>query len=122
MARKSPRALDTVTLFSRAQPVVAGPDHGPDPNQDLGGQRHAGLTEIDAGNVARLGQAWVFCLLPADGSARPQLVNAQAVPIVAGPTMDKSASYGRVVALDAATGAENGVMSLPTTIGRRCAG
>jgi quinoprotein glucose dehydrogenase len=82
-------------------------------NQDAGGQRHSALTQINAGNVARLKEAWVYHMKPADGSGGTRLVTAETIPLVIGATMYVSTPYGRVVALNAATGAERWNFTLP---------
>lgn len=94
-------------------PVLAGPTDWPSSNQGADGQRHSGLAEIDAGNVARVREAWVYHMKPADGSGGTRLVNGQTVPLVIGAVMYVSTPYGRVVALDGATGAEKWNFTLP---------
>ena len=82
-------------------------------NQDPGGQRHSTLTQINSGNVAGLKEAWVYHMKPADGSGGSRLVTAETIPLVIGGTMYVSTPYGRVVALDGATGAEKWNFTLP---------
>ena len=89
------------------------PGDWPSSNNDAGGQRHSPLSQINAGNVGRLKEAWVYHMKPADGSGGTRLVTAETVPLVIGATMYISTPYGRVVALDGATGREKWVYALP---------
>jgi quinohemoprotein ethanol dehydrogenase len=66
--------------------------------RDAGGSYHSPLKDIDAGNVARLGFAWEYKL----GTRR----GLEATPIVVDGTLYVSGNFGRVYAVDAATGSE----------------
>jgi len=75
---------------------------------DYAGTAYSTLTQIDAGNVASLTQAWTYSLQPtvpaaAGGRGGVAGVNSEATPIVIGGVMYLPAA-DRVVALDAATG------------------
>jgi len=72
-------------------------DDWPFTGGDVGGSHFSRLTDIDAGNVARLGLAWSYDL----NSNRVQ----EATPVVVDGVMYTSGNLGRVYALDAATGA-----------------
>ena len=72
-------------------------DDWPFTGGDVGGSHFSRLTDIDAGNVARLGLAWAHDL----GTNRVQ----EATPVVVDGVMYTSGNLGRVYALDAATGA-----------------
>ncbi|RJG54521.1 PQQ-dependent dehydrogenase, methanol/ethanol family [Sphingobium terrigena] len=72
-------------------------DDWPFTGGDVGGSHFSRLTDIDAGNVARLGLAWSHDL----GTNRVQ----EATPVVVDGVMYTSGNLGRVYALDAATGA-----------------
>jgi alcohol dehydrogenase (cytochrome c)/quinohemoprotein ethanol dehydrogenase len=72
-------------------------------------QRFSPLDQIDTANVGRLGLAWSYDL----GSKRGQ----ESTPLVVDGTMYVSAAWGRVVALDAATGAQKWVFE-PQVPGR----
>lgn len=111
-----------------AQGSSAAPANGdwPSYGRDPGGARHSPLTSIKPTNVADLRLAWVYHMRPssvttegapvADG-VRPRNVTgfaaSQATPLVVGGVMYLSTPYGRVVALDAATGQERWVYTLP---------
>ncbi|WP_293974334.1 PQQ-binding-like beta-propeller repeat protein [Sphingomonas sp.] len=88
--------------------------------------RHSPLKEITPGNVATLREAWTYHMRPsgANGeaigtpdSAGPQMRTgfsaSEATPLVVGGVMYLATPYRRVVALDAATGRERWVYSLP---------
>lgn len=72
-------------------------DDWPFTGGDVDGSHFSRLTDIDAGNVARLGLAWSHDL----GTNRVQ----EATPVVVDGVMYTSGNLGRVYALDAATGA-----------------
>lgn len=72
-------------------------DDWPFTGGDVGGSHFSRLTDIDAGNIARLGLAWSHDL----GTNRVQ----EATPVVVDGVMYTSGNLGRVYALDAATGA-----------------
>lgn len=72
-------------------------DDWPFTGGDVGSSHFSRLTDIDAGNVARLGLAWSHDL----GTNRVQ----EATPVVVDGVMYTSGNLGRVYALDAATGA-----------------
>lgn len=108
-----PVKIIAMAVLASAAPASAGPTDWPTSNQGLAGQRHSGLAEIDAGNVTKLREAWVYHMKPADGSAGTRLVTAETVPLIIGGTMFVSTPYGRVVALDGATGTEKWTFTLP---------
>lgn len=66
------------------------------PGGDIGKTFYSRLTDIDAGNVGRLGFAWEF----QTGTNRVM----EATPVVVGGTMYAAGPLGRVWALDAASG------------------
>ena len=77
------------------------------------GDRHSPLTQIAPANVARLQVAWRY----STGEARrPEAertrVSFEATPLVHRDVMYLSTPFGRVIALDAATGAERWVRDL----------
>jgi len=71
------------------------------PGRDGRGTYYSPLTDINAGNVDRLGFAWEYSL----GSRR----GLEATPVVVDGAMYFSGNFGRVYALDAATGREKWV-------------
>jgi alcohol dehydrogenase (cytochrome c)/quinohemoprotein ethanol dehydrogenase len=72
-------------------------------NGNYSEQRYSALEQIDTGNVAELGLAWSYDL----GTRRGQ----EATPLVVDGTMFVTAAWGKVVALDAASGAEKWVFT-----------
>ena len=66
--------------------------------RDFAGSYHSPLRDINDGNIARLGFAWQYEL--------PTRRGLQASPIVVDGMMFTSGNWGRVYALDAATGRE----------------
>ena len=105
--------LAVVTAMVSVVPAHAGPADWPSTNKEPDGQRFSPLAEINAGNVGRLREAWVYHMKPADGSGGTRLVTTETVPLVVGDTMFVSTPYGRVVALDSATGKEKWNVTLP---------
>ena len=99
-------ATSALAALTLAFGALAAPGDWPGANMDPGGQRHSSLTRITADNVAGLKEAWVYHMKPEDGSGGTRLVTAETVPLVIDGTMYISTPYGRVVALDAATGVE----------------
>jgi quinoprotein glucose dehydrogenase len=80
-------------------------------NYDQSANRYSPLSQITAGNVATLEQAWSFHLKPAGYTGR--LRQDEAIPIVIGTTMYLASPYGAIIALDATTGAEKWRLELP---------
>ena len=84
------------------QRMVAAPATGavnwPRPGGDAGKSHFSPLTDINPGNVGRLGLAWTYDL----GTGRVQ----EATPVVIDGVMYTAGNLGRVYALDAATGRE----------------
>jgi quinoprotein glucose dehydrogenase len=74
--------------------------------RDPGGSRHSPLTQITRDNVGRLAQAWVYRHgepVPAPGREGPAF---EATPLVVGELLYFTSPSGRVIALDAESGAE----------------
>ena len=105
--------MGTLTLVATVTPALASPTDWPTSHQDSGAQRFSSLAEINADNVGQVREAWVYHMKPADGSAGSRLVTAETVPLVIGNTMYISTPYGRVVALNSATGVEKWNFTLP---------
>lgn len=103
--------------------AVAAPAPGDWPNvgRDQGGQRHSPLTQISPTNVGQLKEAWVYHMQTdaaksaAAGrrSGAAGLRVSESIPLVIGGTMYLGTPYGRVVALEAATGKEKWVFEIP---------
>jgi quinoprotein glucose dehydrogenase len=77
---------------------------------DVLGGRHSRLTQIDTANVARLAVAWTYHtgeLAPAVETRRPR--SLEATPIVVEGVMYLITPMGRIIALDAETGAQRWV-------------
>src|SRR4029078_3299084 len=79
---------------------AAAPSDFPYPRGDAGATRSSPLTQINAKNVSRLKQVWRYDLKPDS--------EVQNTPIMVGGVLYGVGS-GKVVALDAATGAEKWV-------------
>ena len=93
---------------------------------DKGAQRHSPLTQITPANVAGLKQAWVYHMKPPELEAapdanavraaaeegvappppKPRFFTSEMTPLVVAGRMYISTPYGRIAALDAATGKE----------------
>jgi quinohemoprotein ethanol dehydrogenase len=79
--------------------LAAGePDQWLTPGRDPNGTYFSPLTDVNAGNVAQLGFAWDYRL----GTGR----GLEGTPLVVDGVMYASGNFGRVYALDAATGRE----------------
>ncbi len=99
-------------LLGLAAAALGGPAFGeagasadwPGVGNDPGRMRYSALDRIDRDNVARLRPAWTFHTgeLAADGSGK----TIECTPIVVDGTMYISTALLKVIALDAATGAE----------------
>lgn len=75
--------------------------------RDAGGSRYSPLAEINRNNVSRLKVAWTYRTGAADVETRLKNKAAfEATPIMADGTLYLSTPYGRVIALDPATGAK----------------
>ncbi len=99
---------------ARAAPGDVAPGDWPGSGRDLGAERYVPLTEITPGNVDKLRVAWTYHMKPGTpmaASSRWQL--SEAIPLVVAGTMYLPTPYGRVVALEASTGAERWVFTLP---------
>jgi quinohemoprotein ethanol dehydrogenase len=82
-----------------AERLAAGePDQWLTPGRDADGTFYSPLQDINAGNVGKLGFAWDYHL----GTNRGQ----QSTPLVIDGVMYATSNFGRVYALDAASGKE----------------
>ncbi|MGD0502529.1 MAG: PQQ-dependent dehydrogenase, methanol/ethanol family [Steroidobacteraceae bacterium] len=93
-AAAPPQAADV----SAARLAAADPDQWFTPGRDANGTFYSPLKDIDAGNVGELGFAWDYHL----GTRRGQ----ESTPLVIDGVMYATSNFGRVYALDAATGRE----------------
>ncbi|HUO20980.1 MAG TPA: PQQ-binding-like beta-propeller repeat protein [Caulobacteraceae bacterium] len=99
---------------------------------DPGATRYSPLSEITPANVDRLQPAWIYHMqpqgaaldapqaqagdappTPAPQAGAPRLLGWEATPIVVAGTLYVGTPYGRVVALDAQTGAARWSVALP---------
>ena len=87
---------NTASSTSSAALSGGGGDDWATPGGDIGKTHHSRLTDINAGNVARLGLAWSYDMVTNRG--------IEATPVVVDGVMITSGVAGRVYALDAATG------------------
>jgi len=99
------------TIAYLAAPLSLAQDW-PSYGGDNGSSKYSPLDQIDASNVSRLQQAWSWDSVDnetvaanlAAGNARTVPADYKATPIVIDGTMYVSTSFGRVLALNAATG------------------
>lgn len=70
------------------------------------GQRYSALSEITPGNIDRLEVAWVFHTGDMAGPDDPEETTFEVTPLKVGDTLYLCTPHSRVIALDAATGAE----------------
>src|ERR1700689_4631329 len=94
LAAAQPKAGDR----EAARLAAADPDQWFTPGRDAAGPYYSPLEDIDAGNVGKLGFAWDYRL----GTSRGQ----EPTPLVIDGVMYATSNFGRVYALDAATGKE----------------
>ncbi len=102
-------AFAVLGLLLAALPSLA--EDWPTYGHDYGDTRHSPLAQITPGNVAALKPAWRFHMRPAD--AIRGFASSEDTPIVVKGVMYVSTPYGRVVALDAATGQERWAYQVP---------
>jgi len=116
-------AMQADAQSRRAPAGVDWPSYGRDP----GGRRYSPLTQITPANVDRLKVAWTYHMRPGQpvggaaaanpetdmGRPRSRFITSEATPIVVKGVMYLPTPYGRVVALDADTGGERWVYTLP---------
>ncbi len=99
------------TLICLAAPLSLAQDW-PSYGGDNGSSKYSPLDQINASNVSQLRQAWSWDSVDNDtvaaniaaGNARTVPADYKATPIVIDGTMYVSTSFGRVVAIDAASG------------------
>lgn len=91
-------AFSAITFAACADVTEKGSKEWPSSGYDYTNQRMSPLTQINTGNIQKLGLAWQF----KTGVA----ASFQATPIVTGGVMYVSLPYNHVVALDARTGKE----------------
>jgi quinoprotein glucose dehydrogenase len=85
-------------LLSRAAVAQDWPAYGNDP----AGTRYSPLSQINAGNVARLAQAWAYDTRPSPAAKAARV--SQATPLVIGGVMYLVTAHQSLVALDPETG------------------
>ncbi len=101
-------AIGALAWATAASPQPAPADTGfPAYGGSLGGGSFSPLRQIDAASVGRLEKAWTFRTgETGPGQTTNPRLTFEATPVVVGDTMFVSTAYGRVFALDAATGRE----------------
>ncbi|UVO53122.1 pyrroloquinoline quinone-dependent dehydrogenase [Sphingomonas sp. SUN039] len=122
------RVLLPICLSLLSGAAVAAPGDWPTYGHDKGGQRFSPLAQITPANVAQLSAAWVYHMKPpAEPVAAPTATDtvqraaeavgpptrrrsrfsgSQATPLIVDGKLFLTTPYGRVVALDPATGKE----------------
>ncbi len=99
-------------LHAETYPVATGDWSGP--NRDLGAQRYSPLTQIKPETVDKLRVAWTYHLKAGTEMASSRrFLLSEDIPLVISGIMYVASPYGRIVALDAATGAEKWVYPIP---------
>src|SRR5690348_16577782 len=89
-------------LRADAPRVDEWPTYGNDP----GGTRYSPLSQIDRATVTQLRMAWTYRTGEAGGAPPYAHIAFEATPLMVDGTLYLSTPYNRVIALDAATGAE----------------
>jgi len=118
---RTSRALALTACLTLAAPLLAAaPGDWQDYGRDGGNARFSPLREVTPANVGKLRQAWVYHMRPAGYKVEtfpglPETMRkrfatgfspSEATPLVVKGVMYIPTPYGRVVALDAATGKE----------------
>jgi quinoprotein glucose dehydrogenase len=103
--------LAAICLALPALPSFA--EDWPTYGHDYGDSRHSPLAQITPANVGGLKPAWTYHMRPPD-SVRG-FASSEDTPIVMKDTMYVSTPYGRVVALDGATGKERWAYEVPNS-------
>ncbi|WP_337173336.1 pyrroloquinoline quinone-dependent dehydrogenase [Paludisphaera sp.] len=104
MRRLFPLVLATVGLGATAFGESAGTVDWPGVGNDPGCARHSPLDQINRENVARLEPAWTYHTGELDANGLGKTI--ECTPVVVDGVMYITTAYLKVVALDAATGAE----------------
>jgi quinoprotein glucose dehydrogenase len=99
------------TMLMASPGFAATASDWPTYGHDYGDSRYSPLAQITPANVARLKPAWTFHMRPADYTRG--FASSENTPIVIKDVMYVSTPYGRVVALDAATGKERWAYQVP---------
>jgi quinohemoprotein ethanol dehydrogenase len=100
-APPAPTVIQGNVTAARLAAADAEPGEWFTPGRDGRGSYHSPLADINAGNVGQLGFAWEYQL----GTRR----GLEATPVVVDGVMYVSGNFGRVYAIDAATGRERWV-------------
>lgn len=130
-------SLALVAALATAGSALARPGDWPNVHNDPGAMRHSPLTQITPANVGRLKVAWTYNMQTAEARAAAEAAQkaqglngtggqqprgrqsptglrpSESIPLVIGDTMYFGTPYGRIVALDAATGREKWVFVIP---------
>lgn len=97
-------ALLALVACRPALAAQAGSADWPAYGHDAGGTRFSPTTQITRDNVARLEIAWVY--RTGDYAIGPGATRFEATPLLVDGTLFVSTPFGRVIALDPATGVE----------------
>lgn len=135
--RLSRVSLALLVALAAGGSALARPGDWPNVHNDPGAMRHSPLTQITPANVGRLKVAWTYHMqtpearAAAEAAQKAQGLNgtgaqlprgrqsptglrpSESIPLVIGDTMYFGTPYGRIVALDAATGREKWVFVIP---------
>ncbi|RAK60657.1 pyrroloquinoline quinone-dependent dehydrogenase [Phenylobacterium hankyongense] len=128
-------SLGVIAAVALGGTALAGPGDWPSVHHDPGGERYSPLTQITPANVSGLKVAWTYHMqTPAAAAAAKAAMEraataaptigphrtgptglraSESIPLVIGTTMYLGTPYGRIVALDSATGKEKWVFELP---------
>jgi hypothetical protein len=115
--------LTILALLVGALPAIATAEQWLHYGGDAGGQKYSPLAQINAANVAQLEVAWQYST--GELARRPELqskwakvqVNPILLPAAAGGHLMICTPFGRVIALDPATGTERWVHDPDTRVG-----
>jgi quinoprotein glucose dehydrogenase len=102
----------SVLALILAGPAASAPrTDWPSANHDNSSVRYSPLSQVNAGNVKNLAQAWIYHLKPGDFTGR--LRYDESIPIVIGNTLYHGSPYGEVIAFNATTGDVKWQFKLP---------
>ncbi len=108
-------ALCATLPFAPSAVPAAAPTDWPAYGHDASGGRFSPLDQITPENVDKLQVAWTYHMNPTPGvQAAGRLPNSTTTPLMVNNTIYLGTPYGRVVALDATTGAQVWAYQLPS--------
>src|ERR1700723_2515737 len=101
VARNKAMRIGIVMLAAFTAGIAFAQNDWPDYGRDAGAQRYSPLTQINAGNVRQLIQAWKYETGPAPPDAKPKA--SSTTPLMVGNILYFATPYQSLVAVEAGT-------------------